>query len=175
MHYVNSTDTTCGDGPAAPTARYERKPVTPSAAVIYQPIEPVSVYPISAKSLEQGGSAPQAAVNAYQTFAPTTSKHSERVPRWNSAPACPTLPCSVSISACSQRLVQSEQTRCQGIGLPSQMTLADHWTLPGSVMLPDARNLRAAEGVDGNRACGAPRVAGNRAWRTPCRRGTGRC
>jgi iron complex outermembrane receptor protein len=41
------------------------------------------------------------------------------------------------------------------------MSLSQNWTLLGGVMYLDASNVRAAAGVDGKRAYGAPRAQGS--------------
>lgn len=166
LRYVKFIDKTYNAGVGRPTARYAQTPITPTAALIYKPIEPISLYLSYVQSLEQAGSAPQTAVNAYQSFAPTTSKQFElgakaEFSTWNVNLALFRVDRGLQYLNSDNVFVQSGQTHYQGIDLSSQMTLTDHWTLLGGVMLLDAKNVRAAEDVNGKRAYGAPRVEGN--------------
>jgi iron complex outermembrane receptor protein len=165
LRHVDFIDTTYNPGSSRPAARYEKSPVTPTAALIYKPIAPVSLYASYVQSLEQGASAPQTAVNAFQTFAPTTSKQFElgaktEFSTWNANLALFRVDRGLQYLNSDNVFVQNGQTRYQGIDLSTQMTLADHWTLLGGLMVLDAKNVRAAEDVNGKRAYGAPRVEG---------------
>lgn len=166
LRYMDFIDKTFSAGSNAPTARYEKTPITPTAALIYKPIAPVSIYASYVQSLEQGGSAPQSAVNAYQSFAPTISKQFELGAKtdfdtWSANLALFRVDRGLQYLNSNNVFVQDGQTRYQGIDLSAQMTLAKNWTLIGGVMYLDASNVRAASDVDGKRAYGAPRVQGN--------------
>ncbi len=166
LRYMDYDDKTFNAGSPVIAARYQRSPLTPTAALIYKPIAPVSLYASYVQSLEQGGSAPQNAVNAYQTFAPTVSKQFEvgaktEFDTWNANLALFRVNRSLQYLNSDNVFVQNGRTRYQGIDLSAQMLLAKDWTLLGGVMLLDASNVRAAADVDGKRAYGAPRVQGN--------------
>ena len=166
LRYVNYVDTSFGPGSATPTARYQKSPVTPTAALIYKPAAPVTLYASYVQSLEQGGSAPQSAVNAYQTFAPTISKQFEvgaktEFETWSTNLALFRVDRGLQYLNSNNVFVQDGQTRYQGIDWSAQMSLSQNWTLLGGVMYLDASNVRAAAGVDGKRAYGAPREQGN--------------
>ena len=159
-------DKTFNAGSPVIAARYEKSPLTPTAALIYKPIAPLTLYASYVQSLEQGGSAPQTAVNAYQTFAPTISKQFElgaktEFETWSANLALFRVDRGLQYLNSNNVFVQNGQTRYQGIDLSAQMSLAKDWTLIGGVMYLDASNVRAAADVDGKRAYGAPRVQGN--------------
>jgi len=166
LRYVNYIDTSFGPTGGTPTARYQKSPVTPTAALIYKPAAPVTLYASYVQSLEQGGSAPQSAVNAYQTFAPTLSKQFEvgaktEFETWSTNLALFRVDRGLQYLNSNNVFVQDGQTRYQGIDWSAQMSLSQNWTLLGGVMYLDASNVRAAAGVDGKRAYGAPREQGN--------------
>ena len=166
LRYVDFIDKTFAVGSDAPTARYEKGPITPTAALIYKPAAPVTLYASYVQSLEQGGSAPQSAVNAYQTFAPTISKQFElgaktEFDTWSTNLALFQVDRGLQYLNSDNLFVQDGQTRYQGIDLSAQMSLAQNWTLLGGLMYLDASNVRAAVGVDGKRAYGAPRAQSN--------------
>lgn len=159
LRYIDYLDTT-------PSARYNQKPVTPTAALMYKPVAPVTLYASYVQSLEQPGSAPQSAVNAYQTFAPTTSKQFELGAKtdfetWSTNLALFQVQRGLQYLNSDNVYVQDGQTRYRGLDFSSQATLGKNWTVLGGVMYLDAANVRAASSVDGKRAYGAPRVQGN--------------
>jgi iron complex outermembrane receptor protein len=166
VRYIDYADTTYGPGNTTPTARYDQKPVTPTAALMYKPVAPVTLYASYVQSLEQPSSAPQSAVNAYQTFAPTTSKQFELGAKtdfdnWSANLAAFQLQRGLQYLNTDNVYVQDGQTRYRGVDLSAQAKLGSHWTVLGGVMYLDAANVRAAPDVDGKRAYGAPRVQGN--------------
>ena len=166
LRTMDYDDKTFNAGSPVIAARYEKSPLTPTAALIYKPIAPLTLYASYVQSLEQGGSAPQTAVNAYQTFAPTISKQFElgaktEFETWSANLALFRVDRGLQYLNSNNVFVQNGQTRYQGIDLSAQMSLAKDWTLIGGVMYLDASNVRAAADVDGKRAYGAPRVQGN--------------
>ncbi len=166
LRYMEYVDKSYGAGSTAPTARYDKDPITPTAALIYKPLAPVTLYASYVESLEQASSAPQTAINAYQTFAPTTSKQFELGAKtdfdaWSANLALFQVERGLQYLNADNVYVQDGRTRYQGIDLSTQTTLGSNWTLLGGVMYLDASNVRAASDVDGKRAYGAPRVQGN--------------
>ena len=166
LRTMDYDDKTFNAGSPVIAARYEKSPLTPTAALIYKPIAPLTLYASYVQSLEQGGSAPQTAVNAYQTFAATISKQFElgaktEFETWSANLALFRVDRGLQYLNSNNVFVQNGQTRYQGIDLSAQMSLAKDWTLIGGVMYLDASNVRAAADVDGKRAYGAPRVQGN--------------
>lgn len=166
LRYIDYVDTTYGAGSTAPTARYDQKPVTPTVALLYKPVAPVTLYASYVQSLEQPASAPQSAVNAYQTFAPTTSKQFELGAKtdfdtWSANLALFQVQRGLQYLNSDNVYVQDGQTRYRGLDLSTHATLGKNWTVLGGVMYLDAVNVRAASSVDGKRAYGAPRLQGN--------------
>jgi iron complex outermembrane recepter protein len=166
LRYMEYIDTSYNAGNATPTARYNQNPVTPTAALMYKPIAPVTLYASYVQSLEQPGSAPETAVNAYQTFAPTTSKQFElgaktEFDTWSTNLALFQVQRGLQYLNSDNVYVQNGQTRYQGIDFSAQTSLGKNWTLMGGVMYLDATNVLAAPDVNGKRAYGAPRLQGN--------------
>jgi iron complex outermembrane recepter protein len=166
LRYMEYIDTSYNQGVTTPSARYSKNPLTPTAALMYKPIEPVTLYASYVQSLEQPSSAPETAVNAYQTFAPTTSKQFElgaktEFDSWSANLALFQVQRGLQYLNSDNVYVQNGQTRYQGIDFSTQTRLGQNWTLMGGVMYLDATNEQAAPGVDGKRAYGAPRLQGN--------------
>ncbi len=166
LRYASFIDKEYGPGSSVPNARYQKTPLTPTAALIYKPVASTSLYASYVESLEQASSAPQTAKNAYQTFAPTRSKQYELGAKtehdnWSGNLALFRVQRGLQYLNNDNVFVQDGQTRYQGIDASAQATLASNWTLLGGVMYLDATNVNAAVGVDGKRAYGAPRWQGN--------------
>lgn len=166
LRRIDYIDTSYGQDSTVPTARYRQHPITPTAALMFKPVAPVTLYASYVQSLEQASSAPQSAVNAYQTFAPTTSKQFELGAKtdfdtWNSTIALFQVQRGLQYLNANNIYVQDGQTRYRGLDASAQASLGEHWTVIGGVMYLDAVNVRAAAGVEGLRAYGAPRTQGN--------------
>jgi iron complex outermembrane recepter protein len=166
LRYMQYDDKSFGPGTSTPSARYTDHPVTPTAAVMYKPLAPVTVYASYVQSLEQPGSAPEGALNEYQTFAPTTSKQFEigaktEFDRWSTNLALFQVQRGLQYLNNNDIYVQDGQTRYRGIDWSSQVAISQNWTLLGGVMYLNAINVRAASDVDGKWAYGAPREQGN--------------
>lgn len=166
LRYMEYIDTSYNAGSSTPAARYSKNPLTPTAALMYKPIAPVTLYASYVQSLEQASSAPQTAVNAYQTFSPTTSKQFEVGAKtdfdtWSANLALFQVQRGLQYLNSNNVYVQDGQTRYQGLDFSAQTSLGKNWTLMGGVMYLDASNVRAADGVNGKRAYGAPRLQGN--------------
>jgi len=166
LRYIDFIDKSFNQDSSTLAARYEKTPLTPTVALIYKPIAPVSLYASYVQSLEQAASAPQTAKNAYQTFAPMTSKQYELGAKtdfdtWSANLALFRVQRGLQYLTSDNVYVQNGQTRYQGIDLSGQLSVATNWTLLGGVMYLDASNVRAAVDVNGKRAFGAPRLQGN--------------
>ncbi|MBE1162853.1 TonB-dependent siderophore receptor [Dyella acidiphila] len=166
LRYMEYIDTAYNQGSSTPSARYSKNPVTPTAALMYKPIAPVTLYASYVQSLEQSSSAPETAVNAYQTFGPTTSKQFEigaktEFDSWSTNLALFQVQRGLQYLTSDNVYVQNGQTRYQGLDFSAQTRLGQNWTLMGGVMYLDATNQRAAADVNGKRAYGAPRLQGN--------------
>jgi iron complex outermembrane recepter protein len=166
LRYMEYIDTSYNQGVTTPSARYSDNPLTPTAALMYKPIAPVTVYASYVQSLEQPSSAPVTALNAYQTFAPTTSKQFElgaktEFDTWSTNLALFQVQRGLQYLNNDNVYVQNGETRYQGLDFSAQTRLGQNWMLMGGVMYLDATNIRAAPDVDGKRAYGAPRLQGN--------------
>lgn len=155
-------------GNGAVNAHYHKSPVTPTYALMYKPVEAATIYASYVKSLEAGSSVPQGLgyANEGQVFGPLTSKQYELGAKWQQG--------SWNYGAAAFRIergldygqavgdqiyyVQNGQTRFDGIELSAKGQLGSDWTLLGSLMWLDAKNVRADPAVDGKRAYGDPRA-----------------
>lgn len=166
LRYVGYDDKTYGPGSSAPTARYSQSPITPTAALMYKPVAPVTLYASYVQSLEQASSAPQSAVNAYQVFPPTMSKQFELGAKtdfdtWSTNIALFQVQRGLQYLNADNVYVQDGRTRYRGLDASAQAKLGTNWTVLGGAMYLDAVNVRAASDVGGKRAYGAPRLQGN--------------
>ncbi|GGA00094.1 TonB-dependent siderophore receptor [Dyella caseinilytica] len=166
LRYMEYIDTSYNQGSTTPSARYTKNPLTPTAAIMYKPIAPVTLYASYVQSLEQASSAPETAANAYQTFSPTISKQFEfgaktEFDTWSTNLALFQVQRGLQYLNNDNVYVQNGQTRYQGIDFSAQTHLGQNWMLMGGVMYLDATNVQAAADVDGKRAYGAPRLQGN--------------
>lgn len=166
LRYMEYVDKSFNLGSTTPAARYDENPVTPTAALLYKPAQPVTLYASYVQSLEQPSSAPETAINAYQTFAPTTSKQFElgaktEFDTWSTTLALFQIDRGLQYLNSDNVYVQDGQTRYRGIDWSAQASLSQNWTVIGGVMYLDATNVRTASDVDGKRAYGAPRAQAN--------------
>lgn len=148
-------------------ALYERKPVTPTVALMYKPAAWMTVYASYVKSLEEGTSVPagQGYANEGDVFAPMTSKQYElgakfAQDRWNLNAAIFRIERGLAYAVVRDNLrymTQDGQVRFDGLELSGQTRIADQWTWLGSAMWLDATNERADPTVEGKRAFGSAR------------------
>ena len=166
LRYIDYTDKTYGPASNVPTARYSQSPTTPTAALMYKPVAPVTLYASYVESLEQASSAPQSAVNAYQVFPPTMSKQFELGAKtdfdtWSTNLALFQVQRGLQYLNANNLYVQDGRTRYRGLDASAQTRIGTNWTVLGGIMVLDAVNVRATSDVDGKRAYGAPRLQGN--------------
>ncbi|BDU22488.1 TonB-dependent receptor [Dyella sp. GSA-30] len=165
IDYTQSGYNYFGDGKR--NALYERKPVTPTVALMYKPAAWMTVYASYVKSLEEGTSVPagQGYANEGEVFAPMTSKQYELGAKfaqdsWNLNAAVFRIERGLAYSVVrdNQRfMTQDGQVRFDGFELSGQTRLGSQWTLLGSAMWLDATNERADPTVEGKRAFGSAR------------------
>lgn len=150
------------DMAGAVTAKYDRSPVTPTIALIYKPVEPVSVYGSYVESLEQGGTAPAYASNPNAIMPPLKSKQYEvgvkaEYQTWGASAALFRVNRGLEYVNSNATFVQNGETRYQGLELNGSTIIAKNWTLTASTMCLDASNVNASADINGKRAYGAPR------------------
>ncbi|WKB51330.1 TonB-dependent siderophore receptor [Eleftheria terrae] len=145
---------------------YHETVLTPTVAVLFKPVEPVTVYGSYVESLEQGQSAPSdgSASNPNETMPPLKSKQYEIGVKtdhadWGASAALFRLDRGLHyIRPEDRRFTQDGLARYQGLELSAKARLTPAWTVTGGLMWLDAKNTKAAAGVDGKRAEGAPRT-----------------
>lgn len=147
------------DGAGEDGVRYKARPATPTVALMYKPIQDVTVYASYVESLEAGGTAPTTAENADQTLAPLRSKQYEigvkaQRRNWSATAAAFRIDRGAEYTNGDNVYVQSGTIRYQGIELAGSVDPIDNLTLEGSIMSLDSEYQDAGD-VDGNRAAGA--------------------
>jgi len=147
------------DSATSEAVRYKARPATPTVALMYKPIQDVTVYASYVESLEAGGTAPTTADNADQTLAPLRSKQYEigvkaQRRNWSATAATFRIDRGAEYTNSDNVYVQSGTIRYQGIELAGSVDPIDSLTLEGSIMSLDSEYQDAGD-VDGNRAAGA--------------------
>ncbi|RYF79129.1 MAG: TonB-dependent siderophore receptor [Comamonadaceae bacterium] len=151
---------------------YDKRRVTPAAAMAFKLRPGVTLYGNYIEGLSQGPVAPVGTANAGEIFAPYVARQTEVGSKfdfqdWGATIALFQIqqPSAISVPASGGGLpvfrVDGEQ-RNRGVELNAFGQIAKGTRLMAGLMLLDARQSRTAGGVnDGRRAVGAPRVQAN--------------
>jgi iron complex outermembrane receptor protein len=150
------------DSDGTVSTRYSRSPVTPTVALIYKPVEPVSLYGSYVESLEAGGAAPLGTNNAEEVFGPLRSKQLEfgvkaDYRNWGMNAALFRIERGLEYINDANFYVQDGETRYDGLDVSGHVRFARQWTFNAGAMWLDARNVEGAPEVRGRRGEGAPR------------------
>ncbi|APR95418.1 hypothetical protein PATSB16_20780 [Pandoraea thiooxydans] len=161
LRYTDYRDVSYGAG-GAPGANYQRRPLTPTLAVLFKSSPQSTLYASYVESLEQGGTAPLGTANYNQSFAPLKSRQYEagfktEHGRWGGSAALFRVERGLAYTNADNLFVQDGKVRYQGLEIEGWIKPARAWQLRGGAMWLDAKNQQAAAGVDGKRAYGAPR------------------
>ncbi|AOY00728.1 hypothetical protein BJP62_09945 [Jeongeupia sp. USM3] len=148
------------------TGSYDRSPTTPTVALIYKPVQNVSLYGSYVEALQQGGSAPKAAANANTVMAPIKSRQYEVGVKtdnagWSASAALFRLERGLEYVNSGNVYVQDGTEISQGLELSGKTALGRDWTLLGSAMWLAGRNESGDASVDGKRPYGAPKAQAN--------------
>lgn len=140
----------------AQTVYYDESENTPSFAVVYRPLDWMSLYGSYVESLEQGGAAADTALNSGQIFPPNVSKQYEvgmKLDRnnWSANLAVFQLEkAEVYTDPVSQISSQNGEVRYRGVELSGKAMLTPSWMLGASALFMDTENItvsnQAAEG-----------------------------
>ncbi|PLT17755.1 TonB-dependent siderophore receptor [Ralstonia mannitolilytica] len=144
------------------SAKYDRDPITPTLAVMFKPVQPLTLYTSYVESLEAGNSAPNTAANAGTVFGPLKSKQMEigaktELHDWTFGAALFQVQRGLAYLRPDNVYTQDGETRYRGLELSARGRLARDWTVLGGVLFMDAENTQADASVQGKRAYGAPR------------------
>ncbi|MDO8826093.1 TonB-dependent receptor [Methylophaga sp.] len=128
-------------------ADYDGSKNTPTYALVYRPVEWMSLYGSYIESLEQGGAALNTSVNANEIFPPKVSKQYEvgmKVDRnnWSANMAVFQLEkAELYTDPVTQITSQNGEVRYQGIELSAKAMLTPEWMLGASAMWIDGENI----------------------------------
>jgi len=144
------------------SAKYDRTPITPTLALMFKPVQPMTLYASYVEALEAGNSAPTTAANAGTVFAPLKSKQFEvgakaELHDWTFGAALFQVQRGLAYLRPDNIYTQDGETRFRGLELTVRGKLARDWTLLGGVLFMHSENTQADASVVGKRAYGSPR------------------
>ncbi|MET1025413.1 MAG: TonB-dependent receptor [Pseudoxanthomonas sp.] len=150
---------------------YHTYPVTPTYALLYNPVDHVTLYASYIESLEAGGTVGTDYVNAGQVLDPTISKQYEVGAKldfagWSASAAAFRLEQGASIDQyreAGKYLVQDGITRYDGVEASTDVQLTDNLRLGGGVTWLDTQYDKLSPdnaANKGNRVAGASRLSG---------------
>ncbi|WP_255988300.1 TonB-dependent siderophore receptor [Chitinolyticbacter albus] len=165
LRYTEFKDQPYANGEKTGTA-YEESPLTPTVAVIYKPVEPVSIYGSYVESLEKGTSAPLGTTNYRAVFEPMKSRQYEmgvkaEYPLWSAGAALFHLERGLGYANSSNTWVQGGEEVYQGLETSAKAVLARDWTVLASAMWLDPEIAEAGDDINGNRPYNAARFQAN--------------
>ena len=146
-----------------PTARYTAKKASPAVALIYKPRENVSLYATYLEGLEEGGTAPANATNAFEVLPPAATKQWEVGAKAELAKGIITSASYFQITRPSayrnaqNRFVLDGEVEYRGVEFMASGELTERLSLVASGLWLDASQQRAAD----------PQVIGKRPENTP--------
>ncbi|OGA81257.1 MAG: hypothetical protein A2711_10815 [Burkholderiales bacterium RIFCSPHIGHO2_01_FULL_63_240] len=153
--------------------KYKRSANTPTIAVVFRPINNVSVYASYVEALEEGSTAPETALNAGQVFPPLKSKQIEVGAKtggrdWTASAALFHLRRGQTFTSADNVFSQDGESRYQGIELSGKARLSRQWLATASYLWLDATSQKTTKGeLDGKKIPGIAKqqVAGYAEYR----------
>ena len=144
------------------SAKYDREPITPTVALMFKPVQPMTLYASYVESLEAGASAPITAANAGTVFGPLKSKQYEigakaEIHDWTLGAALFQVQRGLAYLRPDNIYTQDGMTRYRGLELSARGKLARDWTVLGGVLFMNSENTESDVSVLGKRAYGSPR------------------
>ena len=142
---------------------YDESAITPTLAIVYRPIEGLSLYSSYIEDLSQGATAPRTAANANQVFPPQVSRQYEFGAKaeyndWSASAALFRIEQALTYITPDNVFNQDGEARYQGLELNGKFRFGRHWLLTASAMWLDATNQRTTGGtLDGRRIAGVSR------------------
>lgn len=142
---------------------YNKSAITPTLAIVYRPVEGLSLYGSYIEDLSQGATAPRTAANANQIFPPQVSRQYEFGAKaeyndWSASAALFRIEQALTYTTPDNVFNQDGEAHYQGLELNGKFLFGRHWLLTASVMWLDATNQRTTGGtLDGRRIAGVSR------------------
>lgn len=129
---------------------YEESAITPTYALIYRPINWMSVYASYVEALEQGSVAPSSAANADEVFDPMISEQYETGIKidqrnWSASAALFRLQRALTRTDSNNVFRQDGEARYQGLELSAKTRLGANWLVGASAMWLDASNEKTTD------------------------------
>ena len=142
---------------------YDKSAMTPTLAIVYRPVEGLSLYSSYIEDLSQGATAPRTAANANQVFPPQVSRQYEFGAKaeyndWSASAALFRIEQALTYITPDNVFNQDGEARYQGLELNGKFRFGRHWLLTASAMWLDATNQKTTGGtLDGKRIAGVSR------------------
>ena len=142
---------------------YDKSAITPTLAIVYRPVEGLSLYSSYIEDLSQGATAPRTAANANQIFPPRVSRQYEFGTKaeyndWSASAALFRIEQALTYTTPDNVFTQDGEAHYQGLELNGKFLFGRHWLLTASAMWLDATNQRTTGGtLDGKRIAGVSR------------------
>ena len=142
---------------------YDKSAITPTLAIVYRPVEGLSLYGSYIEDLSQGATAPRTVANANQVFPPQVSRQYEFGAKseyndWSASAALFRIEQALTYITPDNVFNQDGEARYQGLELNGKFRFGRHWLLTASAMWLDATNQRTTDGtLDGRRIAGVSR------------------
>lgn len=129
---------------------YEESAITPTYALIYRPINWMSLYASYVEAFEQGSVAPATAANADEVFDPMISKQYETGVKidqrnWSANAALFRLQRALTRTDSNNVFRQDGEARYQGLELSAKTRLGNNWLVGASAMWLDASNEKTTD------------------------------
>ncbi|WP_171020337.1 TonB-dependent receptor [Cupriavidus sp. 2SB] len=145
----------------AVTTTYTKNPITPTAALMFKPVNWTTFYASYVESLEAGQSAPITALNSGQVFSPLKSRQYEigakaEIDSWQLGAALFQIERGLAYLRSDNVFTQDGETRYRGLELTARGKFLRDWTLIGGVMWLNSENTEASADVLGKRGYGVP-------------------
>jgi iron complex outermembrane receptor protein len=158
------------------TTRYVAHEASPSLAIVYKPLPRLSVYGTYLEGLEEGGTAPANAVNAFEVLPPAVSTQYEVGVKAEALQGIVLSLAAFQIDRPSSytnsegRFVLDGETRYRGAELAASGEITADWSLVASALWLDAEQTKAASAaLIGKRPENTARWTGSvfLEWRSP--------
>ncbi|OUS12563.1 hypothetical protein A9Q89_05495 [Gammaproteobacteria bacterium 53_120_T64] len=131
---------------------YKESETTPTLALIHRPIEWMSLYASYVEAFEEGATAPETAVNAFEVFDPLVSKQYElgvkiNKANWSANMALFELERGLTYTDSNNVFSQDGEARYRGVELSGKANFGEHWLLGASAMWLDATSEKTTGGA----------------------------
>lgn len=143
-------------------AGYDKSATTPTYALVFRPMQMLSLYGSYIESLEQGAIAPISAANANQSFPPLKSRQVEfgakaQGEAWSATAAVFRIDRGLTYTNDENVFTQNGRSRYDGLELSGKARLSQQWMINASAMFLDSKITKGPDDLTGNQVDGVPR------------------